>query len=176
MSEAAGHSVLVVPVPALEACIRGRWQHYDATWVSSDPAFTHAHVTALAPFLSRPSVADLARVAAVAATTPAFGFTLERLGRFADGTLHLLPDPAAPFATLTARLWAEFPACPPYAGEFADVVPHLTVDRVGPGVTPESVRRELADLLPLTTRAERLELHWYAAGDCHVMESWPLRG
>ncbi|TQK71742.1 MULTISPECIES: 2'-5' RNA ligase family protein [unclassified Nocardioides] len=170
------HTVLVVPVPALEDYIRGRWEHYDAAWVSRDPAFTHAHITALAPFRPAPTDADLARVARIARTTPAFDLVLDEVTAFPDGIVHAVPSPVAPFAALTARLWEAFPDCPPYAGEFADVVPHLTLDRLGPGVSVASVTADLATTLPVRARAERLELHRYAERDCRVLASWSLVG
>ena len=46
-----GHSVLQVPVPPLEGWVRARTAHYDTDYLSSDPDFTHAHITVLAPFL-----------------------------------------------------------------------------------------------------------------------------
>ncbi|GAA3538152.1 2'-5' RNA ligase family protein [Nocardioides daeguensis] len=170
------HTVLVVPVPALESYIRGRWEHYDAAWVSRDPAFTHAHITALAPFLPTPSEEDLARVAAIARATAAFEFDLDEVTAFPDGIVHVVPEPAAPFAALTAALWQAFPDCPPYAGEYADVVPHLTLDRLARDVSIASVTADLAGTLPLRTRAERLELHRYAEGDCRVLATWSLTG
>lgn len=168
------HSVLAIPVAALEPYVRGRWEHYDPRWVSPDPRFTHAHVTALAPFLVDPGPGDLADVADVARTTAAFDFTLARVATFPNGIIHLVPEPATPFAVLTARLWRSFPQCPPYAGEFADVVPHLTLDQVGQDVDEESVRADLAAVLPVRVRAERLELHRYAEGDCRVVAGWDL--
>lgn len=170
------HTVLVIPVPALEDHVRGRWEHYEPGWVSRDPAFTHAHITALAPFLPAPSPADLAAVARIARTTPAFSYTLADVAAFPDGIIHLEPSPPGPFAALTAALWERFPQCPPYAGEFADVVPHLTLDQSAADVSVESVRVTLAHLLPVRTVADRLELHRYAEGDCRVLESWPLGG
>ena len=47
-----GHSVLQLPVPALEGWVRDRTAHYDAGFVSADPRFGHAHVTALGPFVA----------------------------------------------------------------------------------------------------------------------------
>ena len=170
------HTVLVVPVPALEGYIRGRWEHYDAAWVSRDPDFTHAHITALAPFRPSPTDADLARLAAIARATPAFDFVLDEVTAFPDGIVHAVPSPAAPFAALTARLWQAFPDFPPYAGEFADVVPHLTLDRLGPDVSVASVTADLAGTLPVRAWADRLELHRYAEGDCRVLRSWSLAG
>ena len=55
-------------------------------------------------------------VAEIACTTMHFDFTLAQLDTFPNGIVHLLPEPAEPFADLTARLWAAFPQCPPYAG------------------------------------------------------------
>ena len=164
--------MLAVPVPALEPYVRGRWEHYDPAWVSRDPAFTHAHITALAPFLSAPSAADLERVAEIARTTDVFDFTLDEVAAFPDGIVHAVPSPAAPFAELTARLWRAFPECPPYEGRFGDVVPHLTLDRLAEEVSVASVVADLSGVLPVRIRAERLELHWYDEGECRVLWAW----
>lgn len=168
------HTVLAIPVVELEPYVRARWEHYDPDWVSVDPDFTHAHITALAPFLTVPTAGDLAEVAAIAHATPAFDFTLAQVATFPNGLIHLVPEPATPFSTLTARLWEAFPQCPPYAGEFAGVVPHLSLDQVGEGVDEARVRAEVAVLLPVRVRASRLELHWYAEGDCRVLAGWDL--
>ena len=66
----------VVPVPDLESWVRARWEHYEPGWVSRDPAFTHAHITALAPFLPSPTAADLAAVGAIAASSPGILFVV----------------------------------------------------------------------------------------------------
>ena len=168
------HTVLLVPVPVLEPWVRERWEHYAPTWVSRDPAFTHAHVTVLAPWVAEPDEDDLTAVARIAAGVAPFDFTLSAVESFANGLLHLVPAPAAPFAALTAALGAHFPEHPPYAGAFPDPVPHLTLDQTSPSVSAASVRASLGTLLPATGRAERLELHRYAEGDCRVLASWPL--
>jgi len=171
----AGHSVLVVPVPDLEPFVRGRWAHYEPGWVSRDPAFTHAHITALAPYLPDPTAHDLDRVAAIAAATPPFDFVLSEVREFPNGCIHGQPDPAAPFAALTQALWSAFPQCPPYAGEY-DVAPHLTLDQRSAAVSVASTRALLHDLLPARCRADRLELHWYEEGGCRVLGDWKLGG
>ena len=169
-----GHSVLQVPVPPLEPFIRARTEHYDPSYLSPDPDHVHAHVTALAPFVDELTDDVARRVAAIAAETEPFDFVLApRIGRFADGTLHLLPEPDEAFRKLTARLAAEFPAFPPYAGVF-DPIPHLTVDLLSDEVTEASTLDLLGDLLPATCRAERLDLAWYAPHTSHVVASWPL--
>ena len=170
-----GHSVLVVPVPEIEPFARGRWEHYEPGWVSRDPSFTHAHITALAPYLPRPTVDDLARVAAVAAATPPFDNVLREVQELPDGFIQTVPEPVAPFLALTHALWEAFPQCPPYAGEY-DVVPHVTLDQRSATVSAASTRALLGDLLPARCRADRLELHWYERGSCHVMADWKLTG
>ena len=169
-----GHSVLQVPVPPLEKFVRARTIHYDASYLSADPAFVHAHVTALGPFVDELTDDVERRVAAIAADTAPFDFVLARMGRFGDGTLHLLPEPDGGFRALTDRLAAEFPEHPPYAGRFPDVVPHLTLDLLSADVTEESTLALLGDAIPARCRAERLELVWYEPGAVEVLRSWRL--
>lgn len=169
-----GHSVLQVPVPQLEEFVRARTIHYDPSYLSADPEFVHAHVTALGPFVDEPTEDVVRRVAAVAAETEPFDFVLARLGRFGDGTLHLLPEPDTAFRDLTGRLAAEFPEHPPYAGAFPDVIPHLTVDRVSDDVTEESTLALIGDAIPARCRAERVELVWYEPGATGLRRAWQL--
>ena len=70
-----GHTCLALPVPALEGWVRERTAHYDESFVSADPAFSHAHLTLLSPWVPAPSPADLQRVGEVLsliASTPEF--------------------------------------------------------------------------------------------------------
>lgn len=167
----SGHSVLQVPVPQLEPFVRARTIHYDADYLSADPAFTHAHVTVLAPFLSTVDDEAAATVAKVVASVDAFDFTLARVATFPNGCIHLVPEPGNGFRELTDRMWAAFPECPPYAGRFPPV-PHLTLDLVSAEVSEDSTRAALH--LPAYCRAERVDLAWYEPGGCHVVRSFPL--
>ena len=167
-----GHTVLQIPVPVLEPFVRGRHAHYDPDYLSADPAFVHAHITVLGPFLDHVDDAAAATVAAIASLQEPFVVVLERVETFPNGIIHLVPDPDAPFRELTRRLSEAFPQCPPYGGEFPDVRPHLTLDAVGDRVTEESTRVSLE--LPAYDVAERIDLAWYAPGDCRVLRSWPL--
>ena len=169
-----GHSVLLVPVPELESFVRERHEFYDAAWVSADPAFTHAHITALGPFLPKPDDAAVASVARIAAATAPFDVALHRIDTFPNGVIHLVPEPDQPFRDLTAKLVAAFPECPPYGGQFPDTRPHLTLDRTSDHITEASTRGLLGDLVPASFRATRLDLAWYEAGGCRVLRSWPL--
>ncbi len=175
MTTGAGHSVLAVPVPELEPFALDRWRHYLPSWVSRDPSFTHAHITALSPYLPNPTPDDLARVGAIAKATAAFDYVLREVEELPDGFIRVAPEPAAPFAALADALWAAFPQCPPYAGEYA-ASPHVTLDQRSDDVSVASTRALLGDLLPAYCRADRLELHWYEEGNCHLVADWKLTG
>ena len=176
----AGHTVLAVPVPPLEAYVRTRTAVHDASFVSTDPDFAHAHLTLLAPWVPTPSAADLGVVAAIAAATEPFEVALESIEEFPDGLLHLRPRPDDAVRALTARLWAAFPEHPPYEGRYPEVVPHVTLERHSPTTTPAvtaaTVAADLADALPARLRIERIDLQWWANHDCRRLHSWPLGG
>lgn len=167
-----GHAVLLVAVPELEAWVRARTAHYDRRFVSADPAFAHAHVTVLAPFPAER--ADL--VAAVASRIEPFDYVLERVEAFPDGVVHLVPEPAEGFRRLTDAACALAPEVEPYWGRHPDPVPHLTLDRLGAGVSIASTRALLGDLVPARCRADRLLLTWWRADECRVLASAPLGG
>ena len=175
LARVTGHSVLQLPVPALEAWVRARTLHYDAGFVSTDPRFGHAHITALGPFAPAPSTTDLRTVAEIARATAPVHVRLERLGQFANGIIHLVPDPADALRDLTARLVVAFPAWPPYGGEFGtDVQPHLTVDAASRHVDLASTAALLGDVIPVEVVLDRLQLAWWETDHCHVMAEWPL--
>lgn len=163
----------MVPVPELEPVVVERTRHYDSSFLSCDPGFVHAHITLLAPFLSDPGAADLERIGKIADAAAGFDYTLAQLHTFAGGTIYLAPEPAAPFAALTAELRAAFPQCPPYEGLF-EPVPHLTVDHLAGGVSVADVRALLGAVVPARCRAERISLQWYANHDCHTLAEWSL--
>ncbi|WGL51263.1 2'-5' RNA ligase family protein [Nocardioides sp. BP30] len=176
----AGHSVLAFPVPELDAWVRDRTRHYDASFVSADPAFVHAHITVLGPWLASPGPDDLGRVAEVLAETEPIDVTLGAVHAFPDGLLHLRPVPEDPIRDLTARLTQEFPDHPPYGGAYPDPTPHLTLDQVSTGsaagdpVTAHTVSQRLGETLPVTVRLDRLDLQWWANHDCRLLHSWWL--
>ena len=173
--EDPGHTVLAVPAEPLQAYVRRRTEHYDRAYLAADPAFGQAHLTLLAPWVREPSPADLDRVAEVLARHRAFDVVLDGIGVFPDGIVHLRVHPEGPLRALTAALADAFPEHPPYEGRFGDdVVPHLTLDALGPGVTAESVARDVAGLVPAPCPVRTVQLQWWQAGDCHVMHEWAL--
>ncbi|WP_202977919.1 hypothetical protein [Nocardioides daphniae] len=88
-----GHSVLQVPVPPLEEWVRERTAFYDTDYVSTDPAFTHAHVTALGPFVDALDAETETTVAAIAA-------------RWSRSTTHWNASPPSPPGSST---WSPSP-------------------------------------------------------------------
>lgn len=170
-----GHSVLQLPVPALEEWVRARTAHYDAGFVSLDPRFGHAHVTVLGPFDPVPSATDLAALAGLAAATAPIHVRLADLAQFPNGIIHLVPDPGDRLRDLTARLVAAFPDWPPYGGEFGDdVQPHLTLDAASAEVDLASTATLLADVVPVDAVLDRLQLAWWESGACRVTAEWRL--
>lgn len=175
MTSSTGHSVLQLPVPPLEEWVRERTRDHDAGFVSADPRFGHAHVTALAPFAPEPSAADLAAIADIADVTRPIAVRLAELGQFPDGIIHQRLEPDGPLRALTARLVAAFPQFEPYEGAFGPhPLPHVTLDAAAPTVTIESTRRRLAAVIPASCTLARLQLAWWESGRCHVMHEWHL--
>jgi 2'-5' RNA ligase len=121
----AEYSALVVPVPEAEEVV-GRYRRL------LDPAARDgmpAHVTVVAPF-APPSEIDgplVARLAAVLGELGAFDFALCDVGWFDRKVTFLVPEPALPFVNMTTLVTSAFPSYLPYGGEFAEVVPHLTI-------------------------------------------------
>ncbi|MBB5786500.1 2'-5' RNA ligase family protein [Jiangella mangrovi] len=163
-----------MPVPAVESFVRGRFEHYDPAYLSADPAFTHAHVTVLAPFLPAPTAGELATVGAILAGTEPIAFELRRLETFPNGIIYLAPEPDDPFRALTERFVSAFPQCPPYGGQFPDIVPHVTLDQRSADVSVESTRDRLGDSVPVRCVADRVDLAWYEPGRTRILTSWPL--
>ena len=145
-----GHTCLALPVPALEGWVRERTAHYDESFVSADPAFSHAHLTLLSPWVPAPSPADLQRVGEVLAEVGA--------------------------STVVLTSVEVFPAYPPYGGRYGEPTPHVTLDRVGPQVGLGSVRAALGDLLPAELVVDRVDLQWWGNDACRRLHSWPLGG
>jgi len=117
-------SAFAVKVPAAEPLAEDLRRRYDATWALGVPA----HITILVPFMDPASITPevLGRAQHELNRTPAFSFSLGKVGRFPE-TAYLAPEPAAPFVAMTLALVKAFPEFPPYGGEHQGVIPHLTV-------------------------------------------------
>jgi hypothetical protein len=178
-----GHAVLQIPVLALEPWVRTRNTFYDPAYVSDDPWFTHAHVTALGPFppasTATLSPANADSIAQAASAVPPFSATFDQVATFSTGIIHLQPDTQATqaFAAITATLMAAFPDVLPYEGRFTPL-PHLTLDlehtAADGEVTEASTRASVQHLLPAREHVTHLDLAWYAPQECRLLARWEL--
>jgi 2'-5' RNA ligase len=111
-----------------------------------------AHVTIGFPFLPRAALvpAVRTRLAAIAATEYRFDVSFLSVRRWPD-VVWLAPEPTEPFRRLTERLTATFPDNPPYADQFQDIVPHLTLARGD--VIADITDDGLASMLPVRGQA-----------------------
>lgn len=165
-----GYTVLLAPVPAFEDFARTRLQRWAPDFLRRDGGL-HAHVTILAPFLPAAELdaAALAALAEVAAAASGFTVTFRRVDRFGTGLVYAVPEPAEPFAALTAAAGARWPWLRPYAGEWA-AVPHLSLDHGD----PDALASELT--WPRSARIDTLEVVRYLPGDTRRLAAVSLGG
>lgn len=147
-----------------------RTRHYDASYISADPGFRHAHITVLAPLPQW----DEQAIAEIAATTASFDFRLDEIAVFPDGCVHLPPSPDTEFRRLTRRVWDAHPKIIPNGAP--DPAPHLTLDRLSAEVSVASTRALLGATVPVDCHAEALELVWYESGNCQLIRRFSLEG
>ena len=134
---------VIVPVAEAAAAVDA-WR--ERTCEGKPSAGVPPHVTLLAPFAPVTHVV-VRTLEEVFAETSAFALELRELRRF-PGTLYLAPEPAEPFAALTAALVSRFPGYPPYGDPSITVVPHLTVAQGGDELL-DRVEAELRPALPI---------------------------
>jgi hypothetical protein len=147
---------LIVEVPEAEPAVavaRSRVDRFASLGVPP-------HVTALVPWVEADAIdaRSLRLVGDVTAALAPFDYSFSSTGWFGVEVVYLAPDQPAPFIELTERLWAAFPDYPPYAGQFAEITPHLTF---GEGTDVETLRGAEAVVLahgPVRGRASRLTL------------------
>jgi 2'-5' RNA ligase len=153
---AVSETAIVVPVLKAEPATSYVRRQYTRDGAAGMPP----HVTLLYPFVDDSLlVGHLAEVESVLEPFRAFDFELRRFDRFDDepGTLFLAPEPTRSFLDLIAELSAAFPAHPPYGGEHATIVPHLTVAH-GNRLLLDSLEAEVQPQLPIRARATEVWL------------------
>ncbi len=149
-------TALIVPIPEAEPVVGEYRDRLDRSASWGVPA----HVTVLFPFLPPAAVDEKvhAAVTQIAARVPAFFLSFDRVGWFGERVLWLAPDPPDPFHVLTAALTARFPGVRPYEGQFAEVVPHLTIGHDRPAAELTAAARAVEPHLPIRARATTLRL------------------
>ena len=147
MDNLAAPGALLAEIPAAEPVV-DRWrERLDANARLGIPA----HVTVLYPFAPAGELDAPARqrLTELFGSVPSFGFVLDRVGWFEAETLWLGPRDPAPFRALIDRVVAEFPAYPPFGGQFEEVVPHLTVGHRQPVDDLRAAEAALRSQLPI---------------------------
>ncbi len=117
-------SALIIAVPEAEPIIRGWRERFDWSAGVSVPA----HITIDYPFIPPDKLTPevLADLREFFAQFAAFEFTLSETRRFPT-VLYLAPSPDVPFKALTQAAVERYPDYPPYGGEYAEWIPHLTI-------------------------------------------------
>lgn len=150
MSLDGPRSGLIIEVPEAEPAVRWHRERLDA----NAPLGIPAHITVLFPFMP-PEMIDAAartRLERLFADVSRFSFRLTGTRWFGEEVLWLAPHDPGPFRVLTRRVYRAFPAFPPFEGQFADTVPHLTIGHGHP-------------LKDLHTAEEDIQVHLPIAGD-----------
>jgi 2'-5' RNA ligase len=146
---------LIVPVPEATEAVAPWREKLDPSASWGIPP----HITILYPFVRPNQVTQevVIDLSGVFAEFQAFDFQLSRIGWFGAEVLYLAPDPAAPFLEITDTVLGRHPEYPPYGGEHAEVVPHLTVGHREHGALDEA-SRAIAPVLPIHARATEVWL------------------
>jgi hypothetical protein len=150
------HSALLVAVPEAEPAVREHRARLDSSARDGVPA----HLTVLYPFLPPASIdgAVLASMRRLFAAFTPFDVTLDRVRWFGEDVVWLAPRDDRPFRALIRAAWAAFPGCPPYGGQYADVIPHLTIgDRDDPAAL-RAAAEAVGGHLPVATTATEVTL------------------
>ncbi|WP_433833469.1 2'-5' RNA ligase family protein [Actinoplanes sp. CA-015351] len=160
-------SALIVPIPEAEPAVAGLRERLDTAASRGIPA----HITVLYPFLppSQLTPQVLAAVRLIVAGVPRFFMSLDRVAWFHDRVVWLAPDPAEPFRELTNRIATRFPQAQPYGGEFAEVVPHLTIGHDHPRSDLDAAAAAVQASLPIRARVTSVRL---IAGNPQPGDTW----
>lgn len=134
----------------------GQWRRrFDSAAALGVPA----HVTVLYPFLGVEHIgrAVLDELAIVLGDHRSFAVRFAECGRF-PGVLYLAPAPDRPFRALTESVAARWPEAPPYGGQFADVIPHLTIAHGQEAEVFREVETVLSARLPVEAQVSAVSL------------------
>ena len=162
MNDLLPQSCLILQIPEVEAAVGQHRIALDASARLGVPA----HFTVLFPFMppEEIGVTVLTRLRELFWGVEAFDFRLAHTAWFGDDVLWLAPVDPDPIRALTTLAHRSFPDFLPFEGEFADVIPHLTIahgcDRTRMKAAEQAVQRRLpvqghADKVTLMTQTEQ---------------------
>ncbi|MGP3963827.1 2'-5' RNA ligase family protein [Nonomuraea sp. 3N208] len=169
----AGETALLATVKEAEPVV----EHWRRRYDSSASAGIPAHVTVLFPFLDfdRIGAAVVDDLRTVIGEHSPFTVRFDRCRRFPD-VLYLAPTPDRPFRALTEALVARWPEAPPYGGQFAEVIPHLTVVHGQLPHVYDDAETALAAELPVTADISSVSLFVSDGTRWHQHAEFPLLG
>jgi 2'-5' RNA ligase superfamily len=149
-------TALLLPVPAAEPAVSRHRARLDEAARDGVPA----HITVLYPFLAPAEIREplLASLGTLFAGFTAFEFTLDQVGWFGEDVVWLGPRDPAPFSALTSAAFTTFPCCPPYGGQHAEVIPHLTIGHAGGQQALRAAARSVRPCLPIKATATEVTL------------------
>jgi 2'-5' RNA ligase len=164
---------LLAKVPEAEPLVGGWRQRFDPSARAGIPA----HVTVLYPFLEQDHIdADvLSALESLLGTHRPFDVWFQECGRFPD-VLFLAPVPDQPLRALTRAVAERWPEAPPYAGRFAEAIPHLTVAHGQERSVLDEVAADLTGRLPVTARVSQVHLVVCDGDRWHERAAFPLLG
>jgi len=151
-------SSLLIPVPEADSVI-GRFRYaHDPLAAAGVPA----HITLIVPWVdpTRIDETTLADLDYALVDVEPFEFDLTHVDWFGRRILWAAPEPSQPFVELISRLSQRY-GTPPWAGQFDEVIPHLTIAHAGPGGRVVSAAADVAVRLPLRCRADEV---WVMVG------------
>jgi 2'-5' RNA ligase len=156
MPDPGPRSGLIIEVPEAEHAVRRHRELLDASALLGVPA----HITVLFPFVPPSSIGPEVRTALgyLFAGAGRFRFELSHPDWFGDDVLWLAPRDPGPFRALTERVFAAFPAFPPFEGQFDDVVPHLTIGHDRPVRELRAAEEAVLACLPIAATASAVTL------------------
>jgi 2'-5' RNA ligase len=162
-------TALVALFPELEPLL-GPWRR---RYTGDGPRGMPPHVTLIFPFADSAEADDLLEpLGRVFGAFAPFEIALRETARF-PGLLYLRPEPGDTFVAITEALVHAFPDFPPYSGEFAEIVPHVTVAQGGDELLA-ATERQLEQQLPVKSRVERAWLVEDTAGGWRRHTAFPL--
>ncbi|MFJ3338917.1 2'-5' RNA ligase family protein [Streptomyces sp. NPDC086766] len=167
----AGQTGLIVRIPAAEPAVRAWRERFDPSARAGVPA----HITVLFPFLdeSRIDARVCSALADVLGRYRAFDLRFERCGRF-PGLLYLVPEPGTRLQRLTEVIADRWPEAPPYGGQFAEIVPHLTVADHQDDAVLDEIEADLLSKLPFQCRVSSVDLIVYDGAEWQERASFAL--
>lgn len=168
-------SALVVLIPEAEALVGQFRTQYDPSTVRGMPA----HITILYPFKSPGDLTPdvLQKLAGLFANCPTFTAAFTQWRHFSD-VLYPAPTPDEPFRRLTELVSQHFPDTPPYSGQFAEIIPHLTVAQVNDPQRLHDITLEFQqaaeNTLPIRANITEVALMDNESGTWQIRTRFPL--